>query len=474
MLLRVPKLDSRSLLFFALCLLASGCGKREDTSKDILANFAREREREARAISETESTRWPPEVAQFFKAAEDGHWDQATNLYATLQNKYVLAPSPPTNGWGGFMVKSYAGLGRHGLTPTNYWPDPSGPQWRPVDDIYFAIYQFQHWDPGLLRFYATNIIESIPTNSIFISGQDSGFFAIPAFCKSLPKGDRFITLTPNKLVDENYLKYADEIYGKAIHIPTEADMSDAYSDYVADVTQRARSAQLKPGEVFTNTAAGPTIGGDIAIMQINALLFWGLFSNNPGREFYYEERWPLDWTTPYLVPHGLIFKINPAPLFSFDAAIVDRDRIYWHVVVRQLTGLDKNEDLLFPRLSDFAEQIYLRKDFSRFRGDLHFATNIEAQITFAKSRISIARVYAWRVDNSAGSGDRQRMSNEADLAFRQAFALDPRLPELAQYGAFLFSLHRTNDLQSLAEVIQKINPGGSTSTYLSALVNYHP
>ena len=302
MLKRLPKIDHKHILALALCLMASGCHKSANAPKDIISRFAAEREDEARLLSKSESVRWIPEAGDFFKAAESGQWGKATNLYAAIQKKYILAATPPTNDWGRFMVRTYASLGRLGLTPTNYWPNPQGAQWRPVRDVYYAIYQFKTWDPDLLRFYATNVIDSIPTNSVFISGTDPGFFAIPAFCALRPNSQGFITLTPNALTDESYLAYADERYGKRIHIPTQADLSGAFSDYVADATRRAKSGQLKPGENFTNSAAGLTVSGEIAVMQINALVLWNLFTNNPGREFYYEERWPLDWTTPYLIP----------------------------------------------------------------------------------------------------------------------------------------------------------------------------
>jgi hypothetical protein len=139
-----------------------------------------------------------------------------------------------------------------------------------------------------------------------------------------------------------------------------------------------------------------------------------------------------------------------------------------------LTGLSTEEEISFPRLSDFAEQVYARKDLSHFKGDPHFATNFAAQVTFAKLRVSIARIYSWRVNNSAGKVEKQRMSHEADLAFRQTFALDPRLPELWQYGAFLYSFQRTNDLRSLTEAIKKFAPEGDTAKYLSGLLTNHP
>ena len=458
-----------------ICLLA-GCGRKDGSPKDLVSRLASEKEGQARRLFQDESTRFPPEARLFFRAAKAGRWEEATNLYAEIQQKYILAMGPPTNAWDACMARTYTALSRYDLTRTNYWALSYGPQWRPIEDVHWAIYQFQRWDPELIQFYATNIISSIPAGSVFISGSPFGFFVIPALnSHSGRDGDPFVTLTPNKLVDDSYVEYARRMYGTKLKMLAQDDLADAYSDYVSDATERARLGLLKPGEIFTNNGAGGvSLNGEVAMTQLNALLLKRLFTLNPDRDFYYDEGWTLDWTTPYLIPHGLILKINHTPLDSLDPAVVDRDRQYWNAIVRSMTGLELDDTTPLTQISSFAETVYLRKDLSYFHGNSRFVTNEIAQTAFAKLRVSIARVYAWRAANSSTESEKPQMAREADFAFRQTFALCPRVAELDQYGIFLFSQGRTNDLQTLADAVKKFDPGGSTAIYLNNLANYHP
>ena len=458
-----------------LALFLSGCGGRDDSPKGLVSHLASEKDDQAHRLFRDESIRFPPEARQFFRAAEDGQWDKATNLYAEIRQKYIIAAGPPTNARDAFMAQTYASLSRLDLTPTNYWPPFHGPQWQPIEDVNWAIFQFQQWDPELIRFYATNIIRSIPAGSVFISGMASGLFVIPTFnSRSGGDGEPFITLTPNKLLDYEYVDYVRRAYGTNVRMFNPDDVRSAYADYISNATQRAALGQLKPGEIFTNYGGGrAAIVGDVGMMEINARLLQRLmFAYNTNRDFYYEERWPLDWTTPYLIPHGLIFKINRTPLDSLEPAVLAQDRQYWKSVMRTLTGLEVDDATTLSQISNYVDTVYVRKDLSRFQGNPHYVTNEIAQTTFAKLRVSIARVYAWRATNFSWETD--RLAQEADLVFRQTLVLNPRLPELDQYGAFLYSQKRTNDLQSLAGMIKQFNPGGSTAEYLDKLANYHP
>jgi len=417
----------------------------------MIARFAAEKEKQARQLSKKQSDRWPSEAGKFFKAAKSGHWDEATNLYAAFQNKYILSSTVPTNGWDGFMAKFYTSFSRTGLTPTNFWPNPVGPQWRPVDDVYFAIRQFQTWDPQLLRFYATNIIDSIPSNSVFISGTDQGFFTVPAFKDARHNGGSFCTLTPNKLADSSYLEYADEFYGKKVRIPTLSDLLGVY-----------------------NSGTLAAVGWTNAVWLVNARLFQELVTNNPDCEFYYDENWHFDWPMPHLVPHGLILKINHAPLSALDVADVDKDRVYWRDIVTRLTGLDTDDAMSLPKIYYFIATVYIRKDFNHLKGDLHFVTNFAAMQTFATLKLAIARVYAWRTTHSSQDSEKRRMSLEADLAFHQTLALCPWVDVLSPYCEFLVSQNRTNDLRVLSDCIQKTFPESPTAGQVSALITNRP
>ena len=50
-----------------------------------------------------------------------------------------------------------------------------------------------------------------------------------------------------------------------------------------------------------------------------------IFDKNPAKEFYIEESFPLDWMYPYLLPNGLILKINWEPLSSLSEDVLRED-----------------------------------------------------------------------------------------------------------------------------------------------------
>ena len=449
-------------------------GADDSSPAALIARLATAKEEEAKQLFKRQSTRWPREAHKFFAAAKFGRWEEATNIYEELQRKYILTNTVPTSGWDGFFAKKYAFLSRYGLTPTNYWPEPFGQQWRPVENVQWAIYQFQRWDPELLRYYATNLIDSIPSNSIFIGGSAPGFFVPAVFWQLRHRADPLEILSPNKFADDTYLEYADNLYGKTVQIPTPEDFSDASSTYMAEVTKRVREGRALPGETISATSGVPTVNSTNAVSELNALLFQRLTTKNRGREIYYDENRHFDWTTPYLVPHGLIMKISHVPVSALAPAEVNRDRIYWQEIVRTLTGVETVEQLTLPQLCDFVERVYLDKNLTGFKGYPRFATNEIAQQTFAQLRFAIARVYEWRAWNQTNLTDKSDMPGEAELAFKQAFALYPRSDDLAWYGALLYSERRTNDLRILAGSFRKFVPGGGTDVYLSTLLTNLP
>jgi hypothetical protein len=78
---------------------------------------------------------------------------------------------------------------------------------------------------------------------------------------------------------------------------------------------------------------------------------------------------------------------------------------------------------------------------------------------YSKLRGSIAGVYAWRAQHAADDTEKQRMNEEADFAFRQAWALCPESSDAAyRYSNLLTSEKRLSDALSIAETTSKM-PG---------------
>ncbi len=448
--------------FLAFILLLSGCGKTKDPPQEFMSRLAAERAEQSRQLFKEKSIRWPGELSRFFDDAQVRHWQDAAQDYQSARQKYILSPARPTNGWNGFVAKAYHSFAGLGITRTNYWPPPGGPQWRPMEDLNSAIKLYQRWDPGLFQIYYTNLLGSIPAGSVFVSDTDSYFF--------MP-GGKFLTLTANQFVNSDYLGAARSLGWKSVQLPTQGDLSTIFSSYVADAIARSKSGRLRPGENISVTTGGSaSVGGIGAITQLIGLVLRQVVTNNPNCNFYYDEGHVLDWTLPYLVPDGLILKLDHSPVVAMDESIVEQDHEYWQRIVRQLTGLGPEDCRSVSQISEFAQAVYGRKDLSGYHGDPRYATNEIARQFFAEMRIAIAGVYAWRATNSAASTESPRMAREADFAFRQALALNPTADGLPRFGEFLLSQDRTNDIQILVNTVQNIEPASKTAVDLSELL----
>ena len=228
-------------------------------------------------------------------------------------------------------------------------------------------------------------------------------------------------------------------------------------DYMTDAQTRLNEGKLKPGEdVKLDDNGHVQISGLKAVMAINARLVKTIFDQTPEREFYIEVSFPLDWTYPYLEPHGLIMKIDREPLATMPEDVLQRDRAYWKNRVAGMIGDWIQEDTPIEALTTFADKIYLQKNLNGFSGDPAFVQNDYTVKTFSKLRSDIADVYAWRAENSADQAEKDRMAHEADFAFRQAFALCPYSLEGARYVEFLKTHDRLADAQAIADTAARV------------------
>ena len=164
---------------------------------------------------------------------------------------------------------------------------------------------------------------------------------------------------------------------------------------------------------------------------------------------------------PYLEPHGLILKINRQPLSELSDESVQRDHDYWVKYVTPMIGDWLNNDTPVSAVAAFAEKTHLKKDFNGFAGDRRFVENDYSQKMFSKLRSSIAGVFVWRAQHTNDAREKQRMNDEADFAFRQAWALCPDSPEVVyQYVNLLLAENRGTDAFLVAETASKL-PGGN-------------
>jgi hypothetical protein len=345
------------------------------------------------------------------------------------------------------------------------------PVWSIARETDLALEQFAHWTRKYALAYGNDIIKSIPPGGIYFGGTDAGRGIITAMSESHAEGKPFFTLTENLLVDSTYLAYLRAMYGRAIQIPTEEDWSNCFQGYIEDAGRRFAEHKLKPGEDVRVSEGRVQVAGQVAVMTVNDLLAKIIFDRNPEREFYIEvdrnpdrkfyieESSPLEWMYAYLCPNGLIMKINRSPLRALPDDLVRRDHEYWSKYLRPLLGDWLGQDTSVAEVAAFVERVHGRHDLRGLGGDPEFVGDPWAQQAFSKLRSAIARVYNWRMRNADSPAEKQRMTKEAEFAFRQAYALCPISPEAVfGYAALLVSLDRVADARLLAETTLKLDP----------------
>ena len=402
-------------------------------------------EKEAQAKAE----KMPSEYQAFFTVAAKGDWLAVSNAFMELRK--------------GAKLHEPSGQG------DERW---RGPAWHTVVDTFGALEVFHESDEQYAMLFGTNIIASIPAGGIYFGGTDAGRFIITALQQSQVRAEPFFTISQGALPDDKYLEHLRGMYGAKIYIPTGEDSKRTFQDYAQDFAQRRSKNQLKPGEDITVGADGKIqFNGQMAVIQVKALLAKIILDKNPGREFYLEESFPFDWMYPYLEPHGLIFKLNRQPLPGLSDEIVKQDHDYWRLFVQPMIGDWLTDDTSVEQIAAFVKKTFGEKDFSGFTGDPRFIRNAYSHSMFSKLRCSHAGLYAWRMQHAASVTEKERMAREADFAFRQAWALCPDSTEtVLRYVALLMEQKRIADALLVAETAAQTSQGQDSRQTFDAVV----
>lgn len=407
-----------------------------------LQQFIAQKEKLARRLAREEKKEQAPEVWEFFAAAQQADWPMLQEIYAVLRSRAYQYEGGSKDERLNRMV------------------------WQAVNESFGAFDEFWKGEEQYVTYFAREILRSIPRGSVYFGGTDPGRWLVTAFCKSHDGADPCFVLTQNALADSLYLQYLQTLFGGRLKIPTAAESQKAFTTYLADAKRRLDEGKLKPGENVFESEGRIQVSGQVAVMAINGLLAKTIFENNPSREFYVEESFPLDWMYPHLVPHGLIMKIERKPPVALSGALIDKDRAFWTRFVDSALGPWLTAETSVKQLCDFATTVFEKEDLSQFKGERRFVKNKPAQRTFSKLRSSIAGVYLWHSQNNAADAEKKRMLREAELALAQAFALCPYSPEaVMKYVQLLVQQGRKADALLLAQTAENINPAdGSISS----------
>ena len=291
------------------------------------------------------------------------------------------------------------------------------------------------------------------------------------------------SLTPNNIIrlnrrmlEEAYpdtiVKSLGGVYPDTeILTPSPEDSANCFNEYLYDAHRRLQHDSehpnerrlVKPGEDVRQDESGHVqVSGQVAVMSINGLLTKVIFDKNPHHEFYVEESFPLDWMYPYLEPFGVIMRINRHPIQEMSQETIDKDHAFWSEYSSRTIGNWITYDTSVKEICEWAENVYLRHDLSKFIGDPKFVRDDDAQKAFSKLRSSIANsIYQWRSnpENSRSAAERPRVTKEAEFAFKQAFAYCPYSPEAVfHFMTLLLTQNRIDDAILVLKTCQKLDP----------------
>ena len=248
-----------------------------------------------------------------------------------------------------------------------------------LQDISGVVELMAKWASEPMDVYVQESLRDIPAGSVIFGGTDQGrFFNI--YGSLLTRSGEVMVVTQNALADVTYSEYIRVAHSNRLTMYTTNEASATYARFVTDVKsgRRARS--------FLRSVKGQEqVSGVDAVMEINGMLAEIVFERNRSNHaFFVEESYVIPWMYAYLTPHGLIMKLNSAPLAVLPQESITADQAYWAKIESRLLSMPS------------------------------FVTNVTARQAFAKSRCAIAGIYAFRKTDAT-----------AEQAFRQALRLDP-------------------------------------------------
>ncbi len=293
------------------------------------------------------------------------------------------------------------------------------PLWSNFD----ACSQANHW---FGYFYGADMMRDMGPNAVYYGGSDPGRF-VPtymAFVESQQpdawKADwaiypdiarktghafdrRDVTvITQNALCDSFYAQYIREQYDPRYRpttwTPFEKWLGRDEAYPVIPVTcvsdEELRECwdeySRQPDVVERMSRGEPELRpGSNDVFDINGIVARKIFEKNKkDHTFYIEQSVPLDWTYPYLLPSGLIFKLNNEPMDKLPADAVAADRAYWDAYSQKLLN------------------------------DPHYRVDNDAVLVFAKLAFWHADLYRWR-----------KMDAETEYFLRLSLKLCPQLQD---------------------------------------------
>lgn len=305
-----------------------------------------------------------------------------------------------------------------------------------------------HWFGWM---YGHDMLADLPKDSFVFGGTDPGRF-VPTYMvfgesfektKRDPLFDRrdLYIVTQNALADTFYNRYIrshytterpttfswfEKLLGRDKAYPEERLTFPHREDIMALYETLMRQYQANPGAV-------PNPQTDPAALN-SAVAEWIFLRNRDKkdgtpRHFYVEESFPMQWSYPYAIPHGLCYEINHDKMNALPPGTAEKDIAWWDDYIKKLEAVPgfRHDDL--------------------------------AQHSFAKLRNTGGNIYAFR-----------NMNDAAEKAYRQALYLWPGNTETTSNLVNLYTrMGRFKDARDLVIGYLPLDPNSKVLQRLAAV-----
>ncbi|HLB33763.1 MAG TPA: DUF2723 domain-containing protein [Chthoniobacterales bacterium] len=252
-----------------------------------------------------------------------------------------------------------------------------------------------HWFGWM---YGHDMLVDLPPDSFVFGGTDPGRF-VPTYMvfgesfekyKRDPNFDRrdLYIVTQNALADTLYNRYIRSQYsderpstfnwferwmGRDHAYPKATLILPHREEIVALYEESMRRFQQNPGGPNPQTSPG---------VLNSAIAEWIFLRNRDQHRFFVEESFPMVWSYPHAIPHGLCYEINHDALPSLPPDVVAHDRQFWTDYIERLKTVDgfENDELgrhSFAKLRNTTGNIYASRGMKE---DAEFAYNQALQL----------------------------------------------------------------------------------------------
>jgi len=362
----------------------------EQIVSDKVSRFAQGHQELVAAMAKKLKIAVPPDMDRFFVAVQTGRWEEATNIFASLQE----------------------------LRRTTGWERGTEVLWHAAAETFGVAEQAHAWPAQELLEYGNAILQSLRPGMAYVGGTDSGRF-IPTLLTETGEGESHIAITQNSLADGTYLDYLRLRYGERMNTLSPEDGQNGFTTYLQDAQKRLlhdeqfpnKPKQIRPNEEVRVTENRVQVSGQVAVMMINEQLLQKLLQKNPELSFALEESTPLKTFYPGATTLGPISELHS------DAAI----------------------PLTAQQAADSLE--YLRE-----------ITQSLASGSDASASSPSRNAYAKLILGQADLFQEHNLPNEAAQAYQMAYGLSSSQPEVVcGYANLLLDQKRYDEARQVAQ-----------------------